>query len=244
LSLRDEGTRITEKADGTADPIPPFTVGKRYASETIVKVVSFQGWLDWARRVQALAQNGLTYTEGAFDRERYLELRRIAAEMLAAVSVADADRIEELLSMEEGYATPKVDVRGVVLRGDGILLVREAEDGLWTLPGGWADGGNTPSEAVVAEIREESGYETRAVRLLAVLDRDRHGHPPLRWHVYKLFVLCELIGGEPRHSLETTGVGFFHPDALPPLSLGRVTAGQIRRMLALAGDPSAPPDLD
>ncbi|MEX2583249.1 MAG: NUDIX hydrolase [Gemmatimonadota bacterium] len=201
-------------------------------------------WSDWARRVQALAQNGLTYTEGPFDRERYVELRRIAAEMIAALGRGEAPGIAERLALEDGYATPKVDVRGVVFRGDEILLVRETADGLWTLPGGWADGGDTPAEAVVREIREESGYETRALKLLAAYDRDRQGHPPLQWHVYKMFILCELTGGAPAHSLETDGVGFFAEGAIPALSLGRVLPGQIRRMYEHRRQPTLPTDLD
>ena len=201
-------------------------------------------WLHWTRRLQAIAQNGLTYTEGVFDRERYRELRGIAAEMLAAGAGAEPERIEGLLAREQGYATPKVDVRGVVFRDAKVLLVREKEDGLWTLPGGWADVGESPSEAVVKEIREESGYQTRAVKLLAVYDRDRHGHPPLSWYVYKMFIRCELLGGEPTHSMETDGVGFFAEDELPPLSLGRVLPAQIHRAFEHLRNPDWPADFD
>lgn len=201
-------------------------------------------WLDWARRVQALAQNGLTYTEGPFDRERYAELRRIAAEMMAAYGDADPARVEGLFAADDGYATPKVDVRGVVFREGRILLVRETEDGLWTLPGGWADAGETPAEAVVKEIREESGYLTRADKLLAVYDRDRQGHPPLRWHVYKLLLRCELLGGEPAHSTETDGIGFFAEDELPPLSLGRILPAQIHRAFEHLRNPDWPTEFD
>ena len=201
-------------------------------------------WLRWTRRLAAIAQNGLAYTEGVFDRERYEELRRIAAEMVAAGGDVEPARVEALLSREEGYATPKVDVRGVVFEGDRILLVKEREDGLWTLPGGWADAGESPSEVVAKEIREESGYLARPVKLLAVHDRDRHGVPPLPWAVYKLFVLCERTGGEAAGSIETEAVGFFAEDDLPPLSTGRVTAGQIRRMFEHRRHPEWPTDFD
>lgn len=201
-------------------------------------------WVEWTRRIAAIAQNGLTYTEGPFDRERYTELRRIAAEMMGAYSETDPERVLALFAHQTGYATPKVDVRGVVFRGDAILLVREREDGLWTLPGGWADAGESPSEAVAKEIREESGYSARPVKLLAVLDRDRHGAPPLPWAVYKLFILCELEGGAPASSVETDGVDFFREDDIPPLSLGRVTAGQIRRMFEHRRNADWPTDFD
>ena len=201
-------------------------------------------WLAWTRRIAAIAQNGLTYSEGPFDRERYAELRRIAAEMAGAYTDTPPERVAELFARQEGYATPKVDVRGVVFREGRILLVREREDGLWTLPGGWADAGESPREAVEKEIHEESGYEARAVKLLAVHERDRHGPPPLPWAVYKLFVRCELLGGEPRESIETIGVGFFGENEVPALSEGRVTPGQIRRMFDHLRNPDWPTDLD
>ncbi len=201
-------------------------------------------WLEWTRRIQAIAQNGLTYTEGTFDRERYLELQKIAAEMMAALSGAEPKQILKLMRREQGYLTPKVDVRGAVFHEGKLLLVKEREDGGWTLPGGWADVGDSPSEAVVKEIREESGYETRAVKLLAVWDRDRHGHPPLAWYVYKLAIRCELVGGEPRESLETVGVGFFGEHEIPGLSLTRVVPSQITRLFEHLRHPDLPTDFD
>jgi ADP-ribose pyrophosphatase YjhB (NUDIX family) len=201
-------------------------------------------WLAWTRRIAALAQNGLAYTEGPFDRERYEELRKIAAEMMGAYGDAAPERIAELFGREDGYATPKVDVRGIVFREDRILLVQEREDRRWSLPGGWADTGSSPREVVEKEILEESGYETRAVKLLAVHDRDRHGSPPLPWAVYKLLIRCELTGGEPKHSIETVGADFFAEDDLPELSIGRVTPGEIRRMFEHLRDPERPTDFD
>lgn len=201
-------------------------------------------WLQWVRRAQAIAQNGLTYTEGVFDRERYLELRRISAEMMAALGDADPDAVEGLFARETGYTTPKVDVRGVVFDSGRILLVREREDGLWTLPGGWADSGEPPSQAVEKEVREESGYSVRAVKLLAVLDRDRHDPPPLPWAVYKLFIRCELEGGDPVHGVETDAVGFFGEAEIPPLSLTRVVPSQITHMFEHYRDPEKPTDFD
>ena len=201
-------------------------------------------WLAWARRVAAIAQSGLTYTEGPFDRERYHELQRLAAEMMAAYSDAEPERVLGLFARQTGYATPKVDVRGVIFREGRILLVKEREDGRWTLPGGWADAGQSPAQAVEKEIREESGYEARARKLLAVLDRDRHGAPPLPWAVYKLFIGCDLVGGQPTASLETEGVGFFAEGEIPPLSEGRVTPGQLRCMFQHLREPERPTDFD
>jgi ADP-ribose pyrophosphatase YjhB (NUDIX family) len=201
-------------------------------------------WLEWIRSLQTIAQAGLTYTEGAYDRERYHALQQIAAEMLEAHSRLGAGEALPLLQVEEGYATPKVDVRGAVFRDGKLLLVRERGDGLWTLPGGWADVGDSPGEAVVREIREESGYETRATKLLAVWDRDRHGHPPLVWYVYKLVILCDLVGGDAADSLETEGADFFAEDEIPPLSLGRITPAQIARVFEHHRHPEWPTEFD
>jgi ADP-ribose pyrophosphatase YjhB (NUDIX family) len=195
-------------------------------------------WLQWVRRLQAIAQSGLTYAQDPYDVERYEQVRRIAAEIAASRSATTADSIDVLFSEGTGYATPKVDIRAVVLNEEGaVLLVKEKEDGLWTLPGGWVDVGESPSESVEREVKEESGYEVRAVRLLALWDRDKHPHPPMPFHVYKVVFQCKLLGGDPlAGSTETEGVDFFSKDALPELSLGRVTPQQIERLVDLATD--------
>ncbi len=188
-------------------------------------------WIAWARRIAALAQNGLTFSENHYDRERYEELRVIAAEMLARIGDAPVEQVREMLSRESGYATPKVDVRGALFDGERVLLVREVLDGGWTLPGGWADPNDTPRDAVEREVREESGFEARAVKLAAVYERSRQGHvPPHPYAVFKLFFLCERTGGEARTSSETDGVDFFPVNALPPLSLARTTPAEIARL--------------
>ena len=198
----------------------------------------------WAQRIQALSQTGLTYANDPYDRARYEELREIAAEMLAIPLGAPALELTSLFRAEEGYATPKVDVRGVIVKDEKVLLVRERSDRLWTLPGGWADVGDPPSYAVEREIREESGYEAKAVKLLALYDRSLHGHPPMTFHVYKAFFRCEITGGGPAFSDETDDVDFFALNALPPLSVERVTAKQIARLFDLASHPDWPTDFD
>jgi ADP-ribose pyrophosphatase YjhB (NUDIX family) len=203
-------------------------------------------WLDWAKRLQAIAQAGLTYTEGAYDRERYRALSEIAVEIMANHSDIDVERIRDLFANETGYTTPKVDVRGVAFNDAGeVLLVRETSDGGWTLPGGWADVQTSPAENVTKEVEEESGFRTRAVKLLAVYDRSRHPHvPPFPHHVYKLFFLCEIIGGEPRGSIETSEVGFFGEDDLPELSVSRVLPAQVTRFFEHRRNPHWPTDFD
>jgi ADP-ribose pyrophosphatase YjhB (NUDIX family) len=194
-----------------------------------------------AQRLAALSQNGLTYMEDVFDRDRWDEVRRIAAEMLAGGS---ADEMAASLAAESGYATPKVDVRAAVFRGDEVLLVQERSDGRWTLPGGWCDVGESPGIAAAREVQEESGYVVRTTKILAVYDKLRHGHPPSTWHAYKLFFRCDLLGGAPAPSVETAAAGFYREDALPPLSIGRVTEAQIRRMFEHSRNPSLPTDFD
>ncbi len=201
-------------------------------------------WLEWVQRLQALAQSGLTYSENPYDLERYEAVREVAAEMAADCAGADLQQVRDLFAGQAGYATPKVDVRGAVFCGDTILLVKERLDGRWTLPGGWADVNESPGEATVREVYEESGYRTRAVKLLALYDRNKHGHPPYIFHIYKLFLRCELEGGEPAESIETAGVGFFGEHELPELSISRVTPGEIARLFEHYRHPDWPTDFD
>ena len=199
--------------------------------------------VEWAKQIAALAKTGIYYGKNHYDSDRYQQLLDIAAEMLAGVADVDAAQIRLILEQDDGYITPKVDVRSAVFRNGKVLLVREAIDGLWSLPGGWADIGDAPSEAVEREIREESGYEAKAVKLLAVEDRKRR-HPPSVNEVYKLAFLCELIGGEPRTSAETTEVAWFGQNEIPPLSLGRVTEEQIMRWFKHWREPDMPTEFD
>ncbi len=202
-------------------------------------------WLRWARGLQAIAQNGLTYATDVYDRERYQAVRQVAAEMMAARSETDTESVLELFARETGYATPKVDVRGAVFRDDAILLVREASDGKWSLPGGWADVNDSPSANIVREIVEESGFETRVQKLAAVLDRSRHPHvPAMSHHIYKMFFICEITGGAAKPNHEIHEVGFFREGAIPELSLGRVLPGQIDRMFVHWRQPDLPTEFD
>ncbi len=201
-------------------------------------------WLTWARKLQAIGQNGLAYSKDPFDIERFEELRELALEILQNYTDSDLPRIRDLFAGEHGHATPKVDVRGVVFNEDAILLVRERADGKWTLPGGWVDVNESPSESVVREVFEESGYQTKALKLLACYDRNRHPHPPHPYHVYKLFFHCEILGGNPSTSYETDGVDFFKQDAIPELSTGRVTSAQIDRFFEFLRSPDLPTDFD
>ena len=177
------------------------------------------GWLVFARELQAIAQTGSHYAQDAFDQLRYARLRELGCELMALGSGAAGNEIAQLFRQDIGYSTPRVGVRGAVFRDDQILLVREATDGCWSLPGGWADVNQSAAQCVEREIWEESGYTARAVKLAAVWDKSRHGHPPSPVSVCRLFFICELTGGAPRTSSETTEIGFFAEDALPELSI-------------------------
>ena len=200
--------------------------------------------LDWARKVQAIAQTGLAFTHDPFDRERYTQLTELVASILSSELDIPLAQAKGFWEGEEGYATPKVDVRGGIFEGDCVLLVRERSDGKWTLPGGWVDVNDSPSGAVAREILEESGYHARAVKLAALVDKRRHPHPPGIHHIYKLFFLCERTGGEAAPSVETDAVQFFPVQALPELSTGRVLASQIERLYQHRLHPELPTDFD
>lgn len=188
-------------------------------------------WINWAQRLQAIAQSGLAFTpEDSYDGERYVQILEIAAEITAVSSDLPFSKINNLWQAESGYATPKVDVRGAVFRDDAILLVREkADNNRWTLPGGWADVGDSPREAVESEVFQESGFQTKAVKLAACYDRNKHPHPPLIFHIYKLFFICKIIGGKAAISLETSEVRFFKQSEIPidDLSVSRILPEQI-----------------
>jgi ADP-ribose pyrophosphatase YjhB (NUDIX family) len=201
-------------------------------------------WIQTAQRIQAIAQTGLTYAVDAYDVERYGELSAIAASMLAGPDAEKIDLATLLFASERGYATPKVDVRAAVFQEDSLLLVRERADGCWSLPGGWAEVGQSAAESVEREVREESGYIVKAVKLLACLDRNRYPHPSIPCHAYKLVFRCELLGGAPSASSETTEVGFFAEEEIPELSLIRTLPQQIRFVFESLRDPTAPTAFD
>jgi ADP-ribose pyrophosphatase YjhB (NUDIX family) len=207
--------------------------------------MTFQ-WLEWAQKLQAIAQTGLTYRNNPFDSDRYDQILQIAAEIMATGAQADPTHVLDLFTQESGHATPKVEVRGAVFQDDKLLLVQERDDGLWTLPGGWVDVGESASRAIEREIFEESGYKTQATKLLAVYDRShpRHGFPPVRHQVYKLFFQCQLIGGTATGSIETQAVDFFAEAEIPELSPTRVRRSQIDRLFEYHRNPDLPTEFD
>ncbi|HEY6795543.1 MAG TPA: NUDIX hydrolase N-terminal domain-containing protein [Kineosporiaceae bacterium] len=201
-------------------------------------------WLGWSRELHSIAQAGLTYAENAFDVQRYRRLREIAADLAAALSDGPPDPVRMALVGETGYLTPKLDVRAAVVDDDGrVLLVREAADGRWALPGGWADVNEGLISGAVREVREESGYRVEATRLLGIYDKRSWGAPPSPLFTLTSVVACRLLGGEATPSVETTQVGWFRRDALPELSTGRTPIPLLARVFAHHDDPTLPQDL-
>lgn len=202
-------------------------------------------WLTWSQRIQAIAQTGLQYSQNPFDQERFRELSQIAAEIMALQTESDAGEVLSIFSAQEGYATPKLDVRGVVFKGDKLLFVKELMDrGAWTLPGGFIEINEPPSLAVERELREEAGVIVKAKKLLAVFDRNLHGHPPYPFHAYKLFFLCDLIAEATPDPVETADPTWFGEKEIPDLSMARVTPEEIKRMFVHHRQPDLPTDFD
>lgn len=202
-------------------------------------------WLEWAKSLVAIAQNGLTYSENEFDIERFKQVREIAAQMMAENSDGDLKFIKELFKNADGYQTPKVDVRAAVFKDNKILLVKEKIDGGWTLPGGWADPNESPSQAAEREVIEESGFNVKAEKVLAVYDRTKQGHyPPFPFHIYKIIFLCKLLGGSKSTSIETENAEFFNENNIPALSASRTTSRQIHRFFEFYRNPSMQTDFD
>jgi ADP-ribose pyrophosphatase YjhB (NUDIX family) len=199
--------------------------------------------LVWAQEIFSLSQAGLTYSQNPFDIDRYKRLQEMAAEMIASQSEISKESILESFTMQAGYITPKVDVRGAVVHEGKILLIQERADGKWAMPGGWADLGNSPASVAEREAWEESGYRVKAEKVVSVIDANRI-EPLEFYHAYKIIFLCKLLGGEPSTSHETLAVNFFDPNNLPPLSMYRTNEAMLREVFAHVADPNRPASFD
>ncbi len=200
-------------------------------------------WMEWAQEIFSLSQSGLTYSGNEYDIERYKRLQEITAEMIASQSQLEKEAVLESFSMQAGYITPKIDVRGAVVKDGKILLIQERADDRWAMPGGWADLGDSPRSVAEREVWEESGYRVKAEKVIAVIDAN-HIEPFEFYHAYKIIFLCTLLEGEPRTSYETLAVDFFDPDHLPLLSLFRTNEDMIREVFAHLQNPNRPTAFD
>lgn len=183
-------------------------------------------WLKWAIEIQSIAQSGLVYGKDVYDLERYEQLRKISAEMLSYKTDIPIDKIENLFCNEEGYQTPKLDTRAAIFKEGKILLVLE-RNGKWSLPGGWVDVLESIESNTVKEVKEESGLDVVAKRIIAIQDRNKHNKPLYAYGVCKVFVECEITGGEFKENIETLEIGYFSLEDLPALSEEKNSIEQI-----------------
>ena len=185
--------------------------------------------LSLIKRIKAISDTGLVYAKDEYDRERYEELQHISLQLMGHMGNTSLQVLQDFFIPQKDYPTAKVDVRGFVLNEkDEILMAQEGLDGKWSIPGGWADIGNTPSMVAVREIEEETGIQTKAVKLLGVYDKQIHPHPPEPFYVYKLFFLCEITGGELQPGFDMLDARFFSLDKLPELSENRILKSQLK----------------
>ena len=171
-------------------------------------------WLKWAIEIQGLAQSGLAYTTNVYDIERYERLREISAEMIEEKSNINLEKVKDLFCNETGYQTPKIDTRVAIFKDNKILLVHE-NNGTWSLPGGWCDVLESVKSNTIKEVKEEAGLDVKATKIIAVQDRNRHNRPIYAYGICKIFVMCEIIGGEFKENIETTEMKYFALDELP-----------------------------
>ncbi len=186
--------------------------------------------MEWAREIQALAQTGLTYAPNHYEIERNKRLMEIASEMLSENSDLSREEVLDIFLQQQGYSTPKVDVRAAVIRDNKILLVKEISDGKWSMPGGWADVGDMPAKAAEREAKEESGFDVETKKVIGVFDANRNGRPMVFFHAVKIVYLCDIIGGKKNTSNETSDVQFFDFDNLPELSRNRTNFRHIEEI--------------
>ena len=174
-------------------------------------------WLQWAVELQSIAQAGLFYGKDKFDRERYEQIRTIAAEMISYKTEIPVEKVKDLFCNDVGYQTPKLDTRAAIFEGEKILLVKE-NNGTWSLPGGWVDVDISVKENVIKEVKEEAGLDVTADIVIAVQDREKHNLPVYAYKVCKIFVLCSVTGGAFEQNIETVESRYFGLDELPVLA--------------------------
>lgn len=187
--------------------------------------------LSYARRLKTMAHLGLTYAGNEYEVERYKELEQISLEIMNGLTGQPLEMLYVYFESKKEYITPKGDIRAVIFNGQQqILLLKEKADGKWSLPGGWADIGLSPTEVAVKEVLEETGLSVKPKKLLAILDKHCHLHPPQLDYVYKIFIQCEVTGGTQTAAFDILDTGFFAQNTIPELSSDRVLPSQIKLM--------------
>lgn len=185
-------------------------------------------WLTWAKRLQSIAQAGITYSKDKYDIERFQEIRELSSEILSNYTDISKEKVKDLFCNETGYQTPKVDVRCAIFINNKILLVKENLDNKWSLPGGWAEVNLSIKENAIKESFEEAGINVKPKKLIALLDKSKHSTTLNPYGIYKAFVLCEFINGDFKENIETDESRLFSLDNLPTLSTERNNYDQIK----------------
>ncbi|MRI32266.1 ADP-ribose pyrophosphatase [Endozoicomonas sp. OPT23] len=202
-------------------------------------------WTEWAEQIRAIAQNGLTYCQEAFDIERYQQLQQLAHEMTAKLADAPLAKVDHFFLPDNGYVTPKLDVRAGVFKENKVLLVKERDDNCWSLPGGWADVCEAPARGAERETLEESGYIVETEKLVALKDTHRHPyHPRNPHHIIKMIFLCSLLDGDAKTNTEISEIDFFPIDKLPELSVGRTIQSDIELLYRHRANRALPTEFD
>ena len=197
------------------------------AVEDIVRVFKNDVWKKWAQELQFLSQCSLAYSKDKFDRERSERIREIACEMLSYKYDIPIEKVRLDFAGELGYQTPKVETRAAVIKDNKILLVKEQFDGKWALPGGYQDVNMSIKENAIKEASEEAGAVVNPVKIIAVLDYNRHHHVNFPFGMVKVFVLCEYVSHSFVENTETLGAEFYSLEELPELSTTRTTKKQL-----------------
>lgn len=185
-------------------------------------------WLEWAKELQMLSQSALAYCKDPYDIERFERIRQISVEIMHDHTDLSMEKVKDLFAGDEGYQTPKVDIRAAIIKDDKILMAREILDGKWSLPGGWADPGYSVYDNVIKESLEEAGAVVKPFKVIAILDRHKHVQDDYPFTIYKIFVACEYIEGRHVENIETSDADFFSLDKLPDLSVNRNSYDQIK----------------
>lgn len=198
-------------------------------------------YLNTFKKIKALAETGLVYAQNGYEIERNQELLDLSQQLMSAIANEPIETFDRYYLPPKEYPTPKVDVRALILNEkDEILLAKEVMDGRWSIPGGWADIGFSPSEVVIKEVEEETGLHSEVERVLAIYDKRCHPHRPQPWYVYKIMFLCKVTGGELRGNFDIEEARWFALDNLPPLSEDRILESQIKELYHLAKHPELP----
>ena len=187
------------------------------------------------QRLLAIAQSGKTFGKDSYDQERYQEIETITLTLMSQLGNEPIETLHNLFATETGYATPKVDVRALIIKNNQVLLVQDSRTKEWSLPGGFAEVGLSPTENIQLEVFEETGLTVNVGPLLAIFDTQQTNSPQT-FQFYKLVFACEVQSGTFEANAETSDASYFSWDQLPTLSKKRTTAEQLNILKNLEKD--------